>query len=249
MEAIGDTSERTPAVEAILTELVSAASSALGNDLLSVILFGSAAEGRLRQNSDVNVLILLKEFDAQRIDSLREILRLAHAAERIQVMFLLEQELPVAAELFTVKFNDIRNRHRVLFGSDCVKSLSIDGAELRRRLREVLLNLSIRLRERYALISLRDEQLVKVIAEVAGPLRAAAVALLRLQGKTPSLLPREALESVAAATQDSTFIEAVALIPQARQQQSLPPGSGGPALLALSRLSSHLRLALEANLS
>ena len=35
-----------------------------------------------------------------------------------EVMFLLEDELPVAAELFAVKFNDIRNRHRVLYGSD-----------------------------------------------------------------------------------------------------------------------------------
>jgi hypothetical protein len=70
------------------------------------------------------------------------------------------------------------------------------------------------------------------------------VALLNLQGKT-AVAPREALEAVAAATLDDSFIEAVALLPQARQQQSLPPGTGGPALLALSRLASHLRLALE----
>lgn len=243
-----DATERIETIETVLAELVHAASAAFGGDLLSVLLFGSAAEGRLRANSDVNVLMLLKSFDAQRVDALREPLRLAHAAARVEVMFLLESELPAAAELFAVKFNDIRARHRVLYGSDPVQALHIDDAELRRQLREVLLNLAIRLRERYALVSLREEQLARVIAEVAGPLRAAAVAVLKLQGKTAAA-PREALEVVAAGTCDADFIKAVALLPQAREQQSLPAGAGGPALLALSRLASHLRLALEGTLA
>lgn len=234
----------TNTVDLVLAELVEAASVALGSDLRSVLLFGSAAEGRLRANSDVNVLMLLTTFDAVRVDALREPLRLAHAAARVEVMFLLEEELPVAAELFAVKFNDLRLRHRVLYGSDPVQALHIDPAELRRRLREVLLNLAIRLRERYVLVSLREEQLVRVIAEVAGPLRASAVALLGLQGKTAAS-PRAALEMVAAATLDDAFIKAVALLPQAREQQTLAAGEGGPALLALSRLASHLRRALE----
>ncbi len=248
MGIAGSAPERMGVVDEVLSELVLSATAALGNDLLSVVLFGSAAEGRLRANSDVNVLLLLKSFDVSRIDALREPLRLAHAAARVEVMFLLEDELPVAAELFAVKFNDICNRHRVLYGSDPVRGLPIDEGELRRRLREVLLNLAIRLRERYALVSLREEQLVRVIAEVAGPLRASALALLRLQGKS-ALAPREALESIAAATGDEAFIKAVALLPLARQEQRLPAGEGGPALLALSRLAGHLRAALEGAVS
>jgi predicted nucleotidyltransferase len=232
-------------VDAILAELVQAARAALRDDLLSVVLFGSAAEGRLRASSDVNVLMLLKAFDVQRIDILRGALRVAHAAARVETMFLLVEELPVAAELFAVKFNDICHRHRVLFGPDPLQSFAIEPAELRRRLREVLLNLAIRLRERYALVSLRDEQLAKVLAEVAGPLRAAAAALLQLQGKV-AVSPREALETVASATGDSACIEAVALIAQARQQGQLAFGSGGPALIALSCLATYLRVTLEA---
>ena len=237
--------ERMAAAQAVLDELVLAAREHLGDDLVSAVLFGSAAEGRLRPDSDVNLLLLLKAFVAPRVDTLREALRLAQAAARVETMFLLEAELPVAAELFAVKFNDIRARHRVLHGSDPFATLRINAAELRRRLREVLLNLALRLRERYALVSLREEQLARVLAEAAGPLRAAAVALLDLGGQG-DVAPREALEKVAAATGDAAFIAAVALLPQARQQQALPPGAGGPALLALSRLATHLREALEA---
>lgn len=58
--------------------------------------------------------MLLRAFDPAQIDFLREPLRLAHSAARVEVMFLLENELSVASELFAVKFNDICNRHRVL---------------------------------------------------------------------------------------------------------------------------------------
>ena len=75
--------QQLASVEAILAELVTTTSETLGDDLLSIVLFGSAAEGRLRANSDVNVLMLLKTFTSERIDLLREYLRLAHSAARV----------------------------------------------------------------------------------------------------------------------------------------------------------------------
>jgi hypothetical protein len=44
-----------PVVGAILEEFVAALDQAMGPQLESVILFGSAAEGRLRATSDVNL--------------------------------------------------------------------------------------------------------------------------------------------------------------------------------------------------
>ena len=45
---------------------------AFGDELVSALLFGSAAEGRLRSLSDVNLLLLLKSFDKNRADLVRE---------------------------------------------------------------------------------------------------------------------------------------------------------------------------------
>jgi len=56
----GPTPANSEAVESVLAELVAAARSAFADALVSVVLFGSAAEGRLRPASDVNLLILLK---------------------------------------------------------------------------------------------------------------------------------------------------------------------------------------------
>lgn len=44
----------------MIGELVTALRAALGEDLVSVVLFGTAAEDKLRATSDVNVIIVLR---------------------------------------------------------------------------------------------------------------------------------------------------------------------------------------------
>jgi predicted nucleotidyltransferase len=227
-------------LDEVLDEFVQEARQAFSNDLLAVILFGSGAEGRLRQSSDVNLLVYLDKLDATRLDAFRATLRVCHTSIRASVMFLLKDELQEAATLFAVKFNDIKNRHRLLCGTDPFPTLEIDQAALHRRTREVLLNLGIRLRERYALLSLRQEQLLPVIADAAAPLRSAALALLELQGKAAGLNPRDALLQVVQGTGREDFAEAVQALSLAREQQILPDGQAGTALLALSALAGHL---------
>lgn len=232
-------------VDEVLGELVRDAAQAFGANLVSVVLFGSAAEQRLRASSDVNLLLLLERFEPDEADAFREPMRLAQTAIRANAMFLLRAELPEAVELFAVKFWDIRQRHRVLHGPDPFASLAIDDAALRHRLREVLLNLTLRLRERYVRLSLREEQLLPVITDAAGPLRVAAAALLSLRGQ-PVASPREALERAASATGDREIVAAVACMSVARQELQLPADSAGVHLQALARLADRLRQQLDA---
>lgn len=236
----------TDTLNAVLDEFVQEAHHAFGEDLLSVILFGSAAEGRMRQQSDVNLIVYLARFEQAHVDDFRSALRVCHSAIRASVMFLLRDELPEAARLFAVKFNDIKARHRVLLGEDPFAAVVIDKAELRRRTREVLLNLSIRLRERYAMLSLREEQLGPVISEAASPLRSAALALLELQGETAEISPRDALIKVVQALQNPEFVSAVEALSQVREQQSLAVGQGSRVLLQLSALATYLLTSLSA---
>src|SRR6185436_3140946 len=171
------------------------AKGAFESDLVSVVLFGSAAEGKLRATSDVNILLVLRRFEQPRADRMREPLRLAHAAVQLNAMFVLEGELAAANEAFAVKFADIQARHRVLFGSDPFAGLGTPRDALIRRLRQVLLNQQLRLRERYVMLSLREEQLARVIADAAPPLRASAASLLQLEGR-PAAAPKAALEQL-----------------------------------------------------
>lgn len=234
----------SPAVDRALDDFVVAARRALGDDLESIVLYGSAAEGRMRATSDVNIVLVLARFDAARVDALREPLRFARAAIRLSAMFLLRSEIAAAVELFAVKFSDVMRRHRVLHGADPFADLVIPRGAAISRLKQVLLNLALRLRETYALQSLREEQIALALAESAGPLRAAAATLLELEGRS-GVAPKEALAEVAAAAADD-FRGVLERVSRAREERILPPGEAGPVLLRLADLASLMRARVDA---
>lgn len=233
-----------PEVSNGLREFVESAQSALGPDLVSLVLFGSAAEGRLRATSDVNIILVLSRFDPARIDALREPLRLARATIQLSAMLILESELASAAEAFAVKFADIRERHKVLAGSDPFATLTPSRSAMLVRLKQILLNFVLRTRERYVLTSLREEQLAPVVADAAGPLRSAAALILSLEGR-PAPSPKEALETLAATIDAAGWREPLANLSRAREDASLPPGAGRSTVLYLISLAQALRARSE----
>ncbi len=188
----------------VLGDLVESAKIECGNNLVSIVLYGSAAEGRLRPTSDVNLILIFQNFDHAQIDRLREKLRIAYAAIQLNVMFVLESEISMVAEAFAVKFTDIISRHRILYGTDPFAKMSVSRSATLQRLRQVITNLTLRLRERYALVSLREEQLVTIIADVTGPLRASAFTILDLEDKSPTH-PKEALITLAQTLQSKNW--------------------------------------------
>lgn len=223
-----------------LATFVDATQAALGPDLVAVVLFGSAAEGRLRATSDVNVIVVAQRFAPERLNLLREPLRLAHALIQLQAMLLLKSELPAAAEAFAVKFADIQARHRVLFGPDLFATLQPTRGAMIVRLRQVLLNFILRTRERYALVSLRDEQLAAVVADAAGPLRSAAALVLTLEGR-PAASPKDALIQLAGELPGGPWAALLEQLSHARDDARLPPGTGAPTTLGLIDLAQALR--------
>ncbi|PKB20812.1 nucleotidyltransferase domain-containing protein [Janthinobacterium sp. 64] len=223
-----------------LDVFVAAAQSAFGDDLAAAVLFGSAADGQVRATSDVNLLLLLKRFTPQAADALRGPLRLAHAAIDLQVMFLLDSELTQAADAFAVKFADIIARHRVLHGVDPFASLHTSRDAVLRRLRQVLLNQQVRMRERYMLLSLNEEQLAGAIADAAGPLRAAAASLAQLEGK-PALPGKQALEAFVDQLGEPALHSALQAMSTARETARLAPGQALPAFTSLMSITERLR--------
>ena len=213
-------------VTSVLTDFVNSAKEAFGSDLRSVVLYGSGAEGKLRPTSDVNLILVLTAFNQQQADQLRQPLRLAHAAIKLRAMFILESELRPATEAFAVKFADIARRRRVLYGDDPFAGVSVSRDDAIFRLKQTLLNLTLRMREAYVMRSLRDEQLEELIADVAGPLRSCASTLLELEGH-PAASPKEALETLSADVQ---------IISDARQR-ALPKDLAAPLLFHLIDLA------------
>lgn len=221
-------------VSTTLSTFIAAAKKAFGDHLISVVLYGSAAEGKLRSTSDVNLILVLKAFERGLADQIREPLRLAEAAIKLRVMFLLQDELQPASQAFAVKFADIARRRLVLYGDDPFAAVSVSRDDAIFRLTQTLLNLTLRLREAYVSRSLREEQLTTVIADAAGPLRSCASTLLELEGRSAAS-PKEALEQIASSS--AAAAHDVQLISDARKRHALPPGAAAPALFHLIELA------------
>jgi predicted nucleotidyltransferase len=227
-------------VSRVLGEFVEAAREAFGEDLVSVLLYGSGAEGALRKTSDVNVILVLSAFDRAKADRLRDALRMAQAAIRLSAMFLLREEVPSALESFSQKFADVLRRRRLLYGTDPFVGLRVSREALIKRLNQVLLNLTLRLRAFYVERSLDEEQLVGVVAEVAGPIRASAASLLELEGMAPGS-PKEALRRFTSSLDGPGWDQVLAHLSQARETRLLPPGAAGEALMRLLDLTQKMR--------
>ena len=219
-------------VKRSLSDFTNIAIEVCSKNLVSIVLFGSAAEGRLRPTSDVNLILVFKEFDVSQINQIRESLRISYAAIRLSVMFILENELSVASEAFAVKFTDILSRHRILFGENPFQKLEVSKAATIQRLKQVIVNLTLRLRERYALVSLREEQLVPIIADATGPIRACAATILGLEGKK-SESPKEALKLLTGQFSDRNWSDILMNMSTAREEQELKAGEAAATLLGL----------------
>ena len=226
-----------PKVDSVLTVFIDSAKKAFGDDLRSIVLYGSGAEGNLRPASDVNVILVLSRFEQNKADLLREPLRLAGAAIKLKAMFLLEEEVQPASQAFAVKFADVKRRRRVLYGDDPFAGVSVLREDAIFRLKQTLLNLILRLRESYISRGLREEQLVATIADTAGPLRSCAATLLELEGVTaPSA--KEALQQISSSLPGAEKRnEELQLISEARQKQTLPQGVAAVTLFHLIELA------------
>jgi hypothetical protein len=208
-------------VALVLEEFVTALRKAIGSQLDSVVLFGSAAEGRLRPTSDINLLVLAQSLDLSQLDALRPALHFGRAAVGLTVMFLESAELPHAMEAFAVKFSDIKARHRVLCGRSPLESLQITREATVRRLRQVLLNLTLRLRERYVVDGDHEERLARILADATGPIRAGAATLVALQDGR-SLAPKVALEDLFAGGEWTECLRGLSAV---HRDEHLPPGA------------------------
>jgi predicted nucleotidyltransferase len=230
-------------VARVLDDFVAAAREAFADDLVAIVLFGSAAEGALRATSDVNVLVILRAFDRARADAVRGALRVAQAAAGVRAMFLRRDELEAASAAFAQKFADLKRRHRVLWGEDLVARLVVPRTAVIARGNQVLLNLALRLRAHYVERSLRDEQLVAVVAEAAAPLRTVAATIVELESASV-VTPKEALRRLAPALGAPDWQTTLARMSEARETRALPPGAAGETTLALADLAERLRARL-----
>jgi hypothetical protein len=133
-----------------VAEFVKRLAEAAGPNLLSAILYGSAATGEFHaKHSDVNLLCLFERVDADTLAVINPVTRRwTRKGHRAPLVFT-AAELARAADMFAIELVDIKASHRVLHGADLLPSIDVPMAlhhlQVERELRQTL----VRLREHY----------------------------------------------------------------------------------------------------
>jgi hypothetical protein len=181
-----------------INEFISRLRAACGENLQSVILYGSAADGEFHPDfSNVNLLCILREASYATLTSIAPAVEWWTRQKHHAPLVLTREELERSTDVFSIEFIDMQQRHRVLFGADVLSGLNIPmhlhRAQLEYELREKLILLRGRL-----LTASNKKQLWELmlgsLSAFATLFRHGLIAL----GDTPPKAKRDAVKALAA---------------------------------------------------
>jgi hypothetical protein len=143
-----------PETQAALDLAAGALKKTLGENLHSLVLYGSAVRGNLLPKvSDLNLLIILEESTPEAHAAIAGAIR---GPVRIEPFILGRALLARSLQAFAVKFLSIRRNYRVLHGADPFANLTIDESLARFLCEQQLRN--VRLRCVRAFVVLGDDR-------------------------------------------------------------------------------------------
>jgi hypothetical protein len=135
--------------EKLLDEFVQRMREAAGPNLLSAILYGSAAAGDyVADHSDVNLLCVLRETSFAAIQSLALAIEWWGKQKHHPPLLMSADEMRRSADVFSIEFLDMQQSHRLLWGEDILKTLEIPMRLHRAQLEYELREKTILLRQR-----------------------------------------------------------------------------------------------------
>lgn len=182
-----------------LDKLVEGLKAAFGEELESVILYGSAATNEYHsEHSDLNVLIVVKNSRYHKLGRAGEISRWWNKTSNPPPLFFTEQEIHSSADVFPIEFSDMQEAHRNLFGRDVLTDLKIDRVHLRWECEHELRGKLLNLRSRYVLVAGDVREATTLLAQSLSSFAVLFRHALHLFGKSAALVKAEIFKAAAA---------------------------------------------------
>jgi len=182
-------------VTAHLDALVASLVKTCGDNLVAIVVHGSAVRGGWSEaTSDVDLVLVLRDDTADALAQVAPALELARMAARIETMILVERELARSADCFPLLYADIARASETVAGTSPFATLSVPDHHKRLRIEQELRELRIRMR-RVATDFAGQVSFAGAIERKLKQARAPLWALLALRGTTCD----EALDAVLAA--------------------------------------------------
>ena len=109
-----------------INDFVSRLRSAAGANLESVVLFGSAVAGDFHPEfSNVNLFCVIRDSSFGALQALAPAVKWWDAQKQPPPLFMTRSEIERSTDVFTIELIDMQQHHRVVFGADVLRDLSI----------------------------------------------------------------------------------------------------------------------------
>lgn len=170
-----------------LDQLCASLREALGESLISVVLYGGLAKGEYAPStSDVNLTIVLAAVSIDLLDLMAPAVQAGQRDFCLAVLVATEKDLERSADVFPTKFLDMQRHHNVLWGRDVLSGIPISTEHLRLRCEQEIKNLLLRLRQFYLNRAWRMELVEQTLAGAVSSFTASLAVLLELKtGNAP----------------------------------------------------------------
>ncbi|MCX5784948.1 MAG: hypothetical protein NTX59_04610 [Elusimicrobia bacterium] len=164
-----------------------------GDNLCSVVLYGSAVAGDSVKNSDYNVLVVMNHVEAEDLLALTGLCSRWGGDGNHAPLLFTSETLPRSADVFPVEFSDIRQTHKTLYGKDPFAEMEIDPSLLRLELERELKSKLILLRENFLVTKGSPKKVDGLMVSSISAFLTLFKAALRLYGETPPAKKMEVL--------------------------------------------------------
>src|SRR5215469_3454123 len=112
--------------EEAMAEFMQRMRGAGADNLLSIVLFGSAAHGEFRPGySDVNLLCVLRDASFSFLQKISPVIEWWRKKRHASPLVMTLEEMKSSAAEFSIEFIDMKQRYRVLYGEDVLRILEV----------------------------------------------------------------------------------------------------------------------------
>lgn len=180
-----------------LTRLVDDLRAAHGENLASVVLYGSAAAGdQTELRSDHNLLIALNRITSEDLRASQAPMREWQSLGQPMPVYFTVEELKRAADVFPIEFFQMEKARQVLYGRDPFEFVQMSQANLRHQTEYELRTKLIQLRRLYIPASTSIEKLSRLMSDSLASFAALFQAVLILHGQEPPIAKLDIVRAI-----------------------------------------------------
>ena len=179
----------------IFSEIINDYKELFGQDLVSIILYGSATGQNYRPGkSDINFMVVLTEEGIKKLDRAFAMVKKWRKKNVAVPLFLTEPYVDASLDVFPIEYLTFQRNHLLVFGKDILKDLKIEPKFLRLQCEREIKGKLLLLREAFLESEGRGKTLIGVITRSVQAFLSIFEALLHLEGIDPPRAKRKIAE-------------------------------------------------------